>query len=234
MTGSLPPIEYTVDNGAGGTATARVLVGRRAAGDHTAAAAGPPVGAITVEENGTATYNVLDDYFSPAGDDLFLRVRVAPTAATRVSFRPDGTITYRNTGGGAGTDRRVEFVVSDGVKQATGTLQVAIASADSTTPVAYPVVHQRGRRLHRDGRPAAQRGRAGRSQPVVIRAVQPEPGSEGTAHPGAAGRHRADHRARRRAATTSPSRRRPAAGPSPGCCAPTSSNPTPSPGPWCR
>ncbi len=174
---NLPPIEYTVDNGAGGTATARVLV-----------AVVPPEitsppqrvrrSAVTVEENGTATYTVLDDYFSPSGDDLFL-VSASTDGGDAVSFRPDGTVTYRNAGGGAGTDRRVEFVVSDGVRQATGTLQVAIATTDSTTPVAYPVFASAVVGSTATAAPLRSVS-SGSLQPVVIRAVQPQAGSEGT------------------------------------------------------
>ena len=55
---------------------------------------------MTTEVNGTVSYNVLDDYFSPTGDDLYPAVRDRHDSADEVSFRPDGTITYRNTGGG--------------------------------------------------------------------------------------------------------------------------------------
>ena len=55
------------------------------------------------------SYNVLDDYWCrPTGDDLYL-VSAATDGADVVSSRPDGTITYRNTGAGVGTDVPVEL-----------------------------------------------------------------------------------------------------------------------------
>lgn len=128
--------------------------------------------AVPAEVDGTVSYNVLDDMVSPTGDDLFL-VSAATGGADVVSFRPDGTITYRNTGSGVGTDVPVEFVVSDGVEQATGTLTVSVGPGGSSMPVVYPAF---GRTVV--GRPAVVDLRrsvvSGSTEPLVISAVQPE------------------------------------------------------------
>lgn len=172
---TVPSIEYTVGNGQGATATARITVGVVPAGK-TAPAERVRRSAATAEVDGTVSYNVLDDMVSPVGDDLFL-ISAATDTADVVSFRPDGTITYRNTGGGAGTDVSVEFVVSDGVEQATGTLTVSVVPAGSSAPVIYPAY---GRTVL--GTPAMVDLRrsvvSGSPDPVVIDAVQPELGSE--------------------------------------------------------
>ncbi|MFN8198840.1 MAG: fibronectin type III domain-containing protein [Nakamurella multipartita] len=168
---ALPPIQYQVSNGAGGTATAAVSITVVPAGSTEPA---KPVrrSAVSAEVDGTVSYNVLDDMVSPTGDDLFL-VSAATTGADVVSFRPDGTITYRNTGAGVGTDVPVEFVVSDGVEQATGTLTVSVGPAGSGVPVVYPAF---GRTVV--GRPAVVDLRrsvvSGSTDPLTIGAVQPE------------------------------------------------------------
>ena len=172
---TVPGLEYTVGNGRGASATARIAVGVVPAGVTTPAER-VRRSAATAEVDGTVSYNVLDDMVSPAGDDLFL-VSAATDTADVVSFRPDGTITYRNTGGGSGSDVPVEFVVSDGVEQATGTLTVSVVPTGSSAPVIYPAY---GRTV--PGTPAVVNLRrsvvSGSSDPVVINAVQPEPGSE--------------------------------------------------------
>ncbi len=173
--GSVPPIEYQVSNGRGATATARVAISVVPGG-----VTAPPErvrrSAAATEVNGTVSYNVLDDMVSPTGDDLYL-VSAATDGADAVSFRPDGTITYRNTGAGAGTDVQVEFVVSDGAEQAAGTLTVSVGQPGSSVPVVYPAY---GRTVV--GAPAVVDLRrsvlSGSSEPVSISAVQPEPGSE--------------------------------------------------------
>lgn len=172
---TVPGLEYTVGNGHGATATARITV-RVVPDGVTASAERVRRSAATAEVDGTVSYNVLDDMVSPSGDDLFL-ISAATDTADVVSFRPDGTITYRNTGAGAGTDVPVEFVVSDGVEQATGTLTVSVVPAGSSAPVIYPA---HGRTVL--GTPAVVDLRrsvvSGSPDPVLIDAVQPEPGNE--------------------------------------------------------
>ena len=135
---AVPTVEYQVGNGKGATASARVAITVQPA-----AVTDPPEpvrrSAVSTEVGGTVSYNVLDDMVSPTGDDLYL-VSAATDGADVVSSRPDGTITYRNTGAGVGTDVPVDFVVSDGVEQASGTLTVSVAPAGSTSTRRTPVV----------------------------------------------------------------------------------------------
>jgi hypothetical protein len=174
--GVLPAIEYQVGNGKSGTATGRVLI--EVVSDQRSE---PPErvrrSASSIEVNGTVTYNVLDDFGSPAGDDLFLLSAVTDGPG-EVSFRPDGAITFRSDGTGAGTDAVVRFVVADGLEQTAGVLTVAIAPAASTTPVAYPVYTRAV-----VGSPAiAEPSRhvvSAATAPVIIDSVLIEPGSEG-------------------------------------------------------
>ena len=176
--GLLPPIDYQVGNGIGGTATARLQI----------RVVPPEVGAepqrirrsaATTEVNGTVSYNVLDDFVSPTGDDLFL-VSANADSTDAVSFRPDGTVTCKNTGLGAGTDSQVEFVVSDGTQQTAGTLTVAIAPERSTTPVVYPLFTTAVVGSVAVANPLRSVISAS-ADPVTISTVQPEPGSEAAA-----------------------------------------------------
>ena len=173
-TGTLPPVDYRVGNGRGGTAaaTARIDV---VPADRTA----PPElvrrSAVGVEVNGAASYNVVADFRSPTGDDLFL-LSASSETADAVSFRPDGTINYRNVGVGAGTDSPVTFVVSDGVRTTTGTLTVSIAAAGSSTPVAYPSSTTAVLGATAVAHPL--RSVVSAAGPVTIGTVQPDQGSE--------------------------------------------------------
>ncbi|MET0965919.1 MAG: Ig-like domain-containing protein, partial [Nakamurella sp.] len=173
--GSLPAIEYEVSNGRTGTATAQVTVTVEPTSESK-----PPLpvrrSVASTEVNGTVSYNVLDDYFSPVGDDLYLQ-SASTDSADLVSFRPDGTITYRNTGTGAGTDSRVNFSITDGSKQANGILIVTLAAEDSSTPVAYPSFISAVVGSTAVAHPLRNVVSAA-SAPVVIGTVRSEPGSE--------------------------------------------------------
>lgn len=172
---SVPALEYQVGNGRDATATARVTIAIKPSAV-TEPADRVRRSAVTTEVDGTVSYNVLDDMVSPTGDDLFL-VSAATETADVVSFRPDGTITYRNTGAGAGSDVPVEFVVSDGVEQAVGTLTVSVVPAGSSAPTVYPAFGRGalGPPVVVDLRRSVV---SGSSDPVVIDSVQPEAGSD--------------------------------------------------------
>lgn len=172
---SVPTVEYQVGNGRGATASARVAITVQPAG---VTRAPEPVrrSAVSIEVGGTVSYNVLDDMVSPTGDDLHL-VSAATDGADVVSFRPDGTVTYRNTGAGVGAEVPVDFVVSDGAEQAGGTLTISVGQTGSGVPLVYPA-HARTV----VGTPAVIDLRrsvvSGSPEPVVISSVQPETGSE--------------------------------------------------------
>lgn len=174
-TGKLPPIEYQVGNGAGGSATARVLLSVVPT-DTTLRPEMVRSSAVSTEVNGTVSYNVLDDFTSPAGDDLYL-LSATGDSTDVVSFRPDGSITYRNTGSGVGTDKAVDFIVTDGTKQARGRLTVSIVPADSATPVVYPSFATAVVGSEAIAQPL-RRVVSAAVQPATISTVRPEPGSE--------------------------------------------------------
>ncbi|MEP6559636.1 MAG: fibronectin type III domain-containing protein [Nakamurella sp.] len=176
--GTTLAMKYGVSNGRGGTAEATVTTIVDAKNPRLTDPQRVRRSVTTTEVNGTVSYNVLDDYYSPLGDDLYLQ-SASTESADLVSFRPDGTITYRSTGSGAGTDSRVNFTVTDGSSSpVNGTLTVTLAAEDSTTPVVYPsfVSALVGSTALANPRHSVV---SAATVPVVIGAVQPEPGSAG-------------------------------------------------------
>ncbi len=123
---------YTVEDGRGGEATARVTV--TVHGWETNSA---PVQQrrtpITVETGGTASYNVLPDWIDPDGDDIFLQ-SVVPDGGDEADFTSDGQITYRAIGGMQGR-KDVPIVVSDGTDEGAGIARYDIRPLGSTVPI---------------------------------------------------------------------------------------------------
>ncbi|MET4703837.1 hypothetical protein ABIB54_001317 [Frigoribacterium sp. UYMn621] len=127
---------YTVDDGRGGTATARVTA-------HVVPESSnqEPVeirkGGVSVEADQTVSYNVLTNWRDPDGDDLYL-VNASPKSGDLVRFTPDGFITFTHQTSEIGK-KDVVFLVSDGHgAQVQGTLTVDVKPAGSLDPVGTP------------------------------------------------------------------------------------------------
>ena len=127
---------YTVDDGRGGTASARVTA-------HVVPESSnqEPVeiraGGVSVEANQTVTYNVLTNWRDPDGDDLYL-VGASPKSGDLVRFSPDGFVTFTHQTSEIGK-KEVVFVVSDGHgAQVQGTLMVDVKPAGTLNPVGTP------------------------------------------------------------------------------------------------
>ncbi|MFS0866163.1 Ig-like domain-containing protein [Microbacterium sp. 179-B 1A2 NHS] len=123
---------YQIDDGRGGTDEARV--------DLTVSpldANSPPVQkrttAITVENGGVVSYNVLTDWIDPDGDDIFLQ-EVTPDGGDEAEFTSDGQITYRAIGGVQGR-KDVPIAVSDGTERGAGIARYDIRPLGTTLPV---------------------------------------------------------------------------------------------------
>ena len=110
MSGSAT-LTYTVDDGRGGTADAKVRVRVVQPGSNEAPVAeGEPV--LRVAQGGRATIKVLPYWSDPDGDDLVLASAATGDVADELRFRPDGTIEFRD--GGTATGRKiVDLTVSD-------------------------------------------------------------------------------------------------------------------------
>jgi hypothetical protein len=102
---------YVVDDGRGGSDTARVSlkvvpISENEAPEQT----GEPV--LRVGQDGVASIKVLPYFQDPEGDDLFLSHASTKDPADEVRFRPDGTVEFRD-GGGATGRKIVDVTVSD-------------------------------------------------------------------------------------------------------------------------
>ncbi|WP_158863617.1 Ig-like domain-containing protein [Leifsonia sp. AG29] len=126
---------YSVDDGRGGTASAQVDASLRQPADNAPPASARPSTAQT-EVGQSVTYNVLNDWIDPDGDDLSL---VAANATTEddVRFKPDGDVTFTSKTGQAGS-KEVRVTVSDGRSSATGSLMITVKPAGTLDPVAVP------------------------------------------------------------------------------------------------
>lgn len=124
---------YSVEDGRGGTSSAQVDATLKQPAENTAPAPARPSTAQT-EVGQSVTYNVLNDWIDPDGDDLSL---VAATATTEddVRFKPNGDITFTSKTGQAGS-KEVRVTVSDGRASTTGSLIVTVKPAGTLDPVA--------------------------------------------------------------------------------------------------
>lgn len=137
FSGNLPALTYTVSDGINPAATAALEI--EVVGPDTVPA---PVkirdSVVEVELGGSVTYNVLQDYVSPGGDDLFLTAATVGTE-DEVTFKPDGTVTFVDKGTGGVIAKEVELVISDGVNSIAGRLVVDVRAVGSAKPLASPV-----------------------------------------------------------------------------------------------
>ncbi|OJU40809.1 MAG: hypothetical protein BGN97_16610 [Microbacterium sp. 69-10] len=88
----------------------------------------------SVESGGTLSYNVLQDWIDPEGDDLYLKSVVAADG-DEVEFTTDGQMTYRAVGSLQGR-KEIEVAVADALGEAaTGTIILDVKPAGTTAPV---------------------------------------------------------------------------------------------------
>ncbi|MHC8509077.1 MAG: Ig-like domain-containing protein [Rhodospirillales bacterium] len=141
-------IEYTVDDGNGGTDTAVATVTVTGTNDGPTAAADT---ASAVEDGGPVTFNVLANDSDIDGDTEFsvTGARVLDGAEGTVTVNPDGTLSYdpgagfQSLGVGETAQVRIEYTVSDengGTGTGVATVTVtgtndAPAASDDTAPV---------------------------------------------------------------------------------------------------
>lgn len=126
---------YSIDDGRGGTSAAQVDATLRQQDQNEAPAATRSSTAQT-EVGQSVTYNVLNDWQDPDGDDLSL-VSATATTDDDVRFKPDGDVTFTSKTGQAGS-KEVRVTVSDGRKSASGSLLVTVKPAGTLDPVAVP------------------------------------------------------------------------------------------------
>ena len=130
--------DYTISDGRGGRATARVTLEVLPADQ--AASNRPPVlrpgrdEPIDVPLGGREERRVLLDWADPDGDDLILVKATAP-GDDEVTFSPDGTLTYTDVGTRPGR-KEIELEISDGMATTRGVLVVNARKPADVAPVA--------------------------------------------------------------------------------------------------
>jgi large repetitive protein len=129
---------YTIGDGRGGAATARVTIDVRTPSENS-----PPVQVRTTKTNvlsgGQVTLEVLGDWIDPDGDPFYL-ANSSTGDADSVSHRPDGQVTFSDSGTLGSGEKAVALVVSDGSEQGAGSLVVAVSPNGQVPIVADPFV----------------------------------------------------------------------------------------------
>lgn len=123
---------YEVNDGRGGTDDAVVTLAIRDNEQNS-----PPEElrsqGFEVEQRAEYEHSVFENWFDPDGDDLFL-VDAYSDSGDTVRFNPSGRIVYTATGEPGQTTMTV--VVSDGVDETEGTIDVAVRERGTSSPVA--------------------------------------------------------------------------------------------------
>lgn len=129
--------DYTISDGRGGEATARVTVTVRSAGENS-----PPQqvrnSSTLVAERGRVSTPVLGDWVDPDGDSIYLS-SAAVAGPDQVSYKPEGVVVFTE-GGGSGPSRTVTLGVTDGSAEGFGTLTVEVSPAGEVPIIAEPFV----------------------------------------------------------------------------------------------
>jgi len=128
---------YTITDGRGGTATAKVTVDVRDEGENS-----PPRQVRTttalVESGGAVTTNVLGDWIDPDGDPFYLASANIQEPDV-VTSKPEGVVIFADSGSG-GTFKSVALVVSDGTDEGSGSLALTVRETGEVPIIADPFV----------------------------------------------------------------------------------------------
>ena len=128
---------YTISDGRGGSASAKVSVSVRTTAENS-----PPAQVRTtrgtVQSGGRVTTQVLGDWADPDGDPFYL-TSATTNAPDQVGFKPDGAVIYTDAGTGADHEQ-VGLVVSDGRAEGNGTMALTVHPVGSVPIIAEPFV----------------------------------------------------------------------------------------------
>jgi hypothetical protein len=92
----------------------------------------------TVETGGRVTVQVLSDWVDPDGDAFYL-TSASATAPDAVTYKPNGTVVFSDSGAGGGL-KLVNLTVSDGTAVNSGSVIVDVRQAGDVPIVADPFV----------------------------------------------------------------------------------------------
>lgn len=123
---------YEAQDGRGGTSEAQVSLQVR---DWALNEAPKPLRKpkLTISQTGSISYNVLNDWYDPDGDIVYL-VSAGPADDTAVESRPDGTVTIRDLGTADPGIRPVVVTMTDGRETATYEIQLDVRQGNRNLP----------------------------------------------------------------------------------------------------
>ncbi|WP_426006650.1 Ig-like domain-containing protein [Paenarthrobacter sp. NyZ202] len=128
--------KYTVDDGRGGTAAADVDLRIVPPGENSAPQQKPNRNNTLVVQTGkTASQYVLTDWLDPDGDDIFAVSATSSDPADQVRVRPDGLLSFQDSGAGPGR-KTLTVSVSDGTLTTEGRITVDVRAHGALPPVA--------------------------------------------------------------------------------------------------
>jgi hypothetical protein len=126
---------YTITDGRGGSASATVIVTIKTPNQNS-----PPVQVrqtkTVVQAGARVTTQVLSDWVDPEGDPFYL-TSASISAPDAVTYKPDGTVVYSDSGSG-GDLKIISLVVSDGQAAGAGTLSISVKQAGNVPIIADP------------------------------------------------------------------------------------------------
>lgn len=128
--------KYTVDDGRGGTGGADVSLRVVPPEENNAPQPKPNRNnALVVQSGKIASQFILTDWLDPDGDDLFAVAVSSSDPADQVRIRPDGLLTFQDSGAGPGR-KTLTVSVSDGSLTSQGQISVDVRAPGALPPIA--------------------------------------------------------------------------------------------------
>lgn len=88
---------------------------------------------LTISQTSSVSYNVLNDWYDPDGDMVYL-VSAGPADDTAVESRPDGTVTIRDLGTADPGIRSIPVTMTDGRETASYEIQLDVRQGNRNLP----------------------------------------------------------------------------------------------------